>query len=54
MKFTSPDMMDLRLCTALDAGRFNILYGHYLAYFFTLMEGSNILLHSKDFCVKLY
>jgi len=28
MKFTSPNMMDLRLCTALDAGRFNILYGH--------------------------
>lgn len=28
MKFTSQDLMDLRLCTALGGGRFNILYGH--------------------------
>ncbi|MFC1805985.1 dihydrodipicolinate synthase family protein [Planctomycetota bacterium] len=27
MKYTFEDMMDLRLCTAFDGGRFNILFG---------------------------
>jgi len=27
MKYTFEDMMDLRLCTALDGGRFNLLFG---------------------------
>jgi N-acetylneuraminate lyase len=28
MKFTSQDLMDLRLCTAVDGGQYNLLYGH--------------------------